>query len=142
MSAADRLQDVGAWLQDINADVRITSGETPTLSFMRGSVLVFAVAFGGEDSPVVVRLSTRVVRDVRAHQKPDLLVHLLGQNEHLVFCSYSVDSAGDIWLSTAFIAAHLDKKDFLFVLSELLSTADAADDTIVRTWGGERFVDV
>ena len=141
MSIESRLRDVAGWLRDIDAEVREGTGDTPTLSFRRGSVLVLVVAFGGDESPEVLRLSTRVVRDVTAHEKPDLMAYLLQQNEHMVFCSFSVDSAGDIWLSTALLAG-LDRKDFLFVLSELLSVADTADDSIVQKWGGERFVDM
>jgi hypothetical protein len=140
MSIESRLRDVAGWLRDIDAEVRESAGDTPTLSFRRGSVLVLVVAFGGDESPEVLRLSTRVVRDVAAHEKPDLMAYLLQQNEHMVFCAFSVDSAGDIWLSTALLAG-LDRKDFLFVLSELLSVADTTDDQIVQKWGGERFLD-
>jgi hypothetical protein len=142
MAAEDRLREVRGWLRELAVEVREGSGDPPTLSFRRGSALFLIAPFGGGEKPELLRVSTCLVRRARAHTRPDLLAHLLRENDGMVFCHYSIDAEGDIWLNGVLQASHLDRKTFHYAMSELMAVADTADDQIVRRWGGERFVDV
>jgi hypothetical protein len=139
MDRDDAIGRVRGWLREAGTPYLETPGAAPTLSFKHGSTLVLASAFGGDDSPVFLRLSARIVRDVSATGQPDLLAYLLRRNESLVFSAFSVDEAGDIYLSAVLFADGLAKSEFAVVLAEFTATADQADDDIVRRWGGARF---
>ncbi len=142
MPPDDRLRDVRSWVREFDPDPREGAGDTPTLSFRRGSAMLIVAAFGGRDeSPEMLRLSACVVRGVAAHTKGDLMAYLLRRNEELLFCGFSVDAEGDIWINGVLFSGGLDKKDFAFVVTEMTATADRCDDEIVRRWGGRRFSD-
>ena len=102
------------------------------------ATVVIAVEPFGEDNSLV-RVVSAVVTD--AEHAPELHRSLLERNFGLTFGSFALDGAGTITLQYSLLGSECTAAQLATAIRELRAAADAMDDLIVSSFGGQRAVD-
>jgi Putative bacterial sensory transduction regulator len=111
------------------------SADSPELTLARGSAEVTVSVTDMPEGPVVAIYSW-----VATGVQPsiDLFRHLLEQNLETVWGAYGIDDAGGVLFRHAVPGTSIDKPALRAAVKAVADVADAADDDIVRRFGGKR----
>ena len=139
-SDAQRLvhERVAGYMSQLFGEEAIASAETPDFVLARGSAEV-NVAVSSVGDAAVVAVYAWVATGVQPSL--DLYRHLLEQNMNAVFGAYGLDDANAVLFRHAIPGAALDKDGLRAAIRAVADVADAADEDIVKRFGGRRAID-
>lgn len=139
-SDAQRLvhERVAGYMSQLFGEEATASADSPEFVLPRGSAEV-NVAVSSVQDAAVVAVYAWVATDVQPSL--DLYRHLLEQNMNAVFGAYGLDGSNAVLFRHAIPGAALDKDGLRAAIKAVADVADAADEDIVKRFGGKRAID-
>jgi hypothetical protein len=139
-SDAQRLvhERVAEYMTQLYGEEARAAADSPDFVLPRGSAEV-NVSISSVNDAAVVAVYAWVATGVQPSL--DLYRHLLEQNMNAVFGAYGLDSANAVLFRHAIPGAALDKDGLRAAIKAVADVADAADEEIVKRFGGKRAVD-
>ena len=130
---------VSVWATEIFGEFAFVDQVDPAVSISHGSATVHVRVMPWLERDARVVVFSWVVTGVPL--TPDLMYHLLQQNQLGNFGAFGVDLDGDVTFAHSIVGSTCDKQELRASVMAVALTADEADDAIVRRWGGKRSVD-